>query len=214
MAYRLIIPRFIHWSAVNTLSNSFAARATILIPLIGYLILFNEKMSDYLNLIGVLNGSDNHHGISLRLLSLYMGLCFVAAAVMIYSLRCPREIKGFNTAPEFISQVQDTISGPSLRVIEVAVSSVPGMEDEFEALRMVRVGNGFEVELDKENYVRGLLFLYFQILDECREYSRLICLVLYGLGFAFIAMPSLAVFWRIVRIFVAIMMEGVATLAK
>src|SRR6266702_2948598 len=44
VANRLILPRYVPWSAVNTLSNSFAARSTILIPLIGYLILFNEKM--------------------------------------------------------------------------------------------------------------------------------------------------------------------------
>jgi hypothetical protein len=100
VARRLILPRFVHWSAVNTLSNSFAARATILIPMIGYLILFNEKMADYLNLIGILNAGDNHYGVSLRLLSLYMGLCFVACAVLVYSLRCPREIKGYSTAPD------------------------------------------------------------------------------------------------------------------
>jgi hypothetical protein len=62
VATRLIIPRFVHWSAVSTLSNSFAARATILIPLVGYLILFNEKMADYLNLIGVLNSGDHYYG--------------------------------------------------------------------------------------------------------------------------------------------------------
>ncbi len=152
MANRLILPRYVPWSAVNTLSNSFAARSTILIPLIGYLILFNEKMADYLNLIGVLNAGDNHYGVSVRLLSLYMGLCFVAVAVMVYSLRCPREIKGYSTAPDYIASVQGTISGPSLRVIEVTVGSEPTLEDEFAGLRMVRVNEPIGT---KEEYIRG-----------------------------------------------------------
>ena len=212
---KLILPRFIHWSAVNTLSNSFAARATILIPLIGYLILFNEKMADYLNLIGVLNANDNHYGVSLRLLSLYMGLCFIAAAVMVYSLRCPREIKGYSTAPDFIAKVQGTISGPSLRIIEVMVSSDPSMEDEFEGLRMVRVNtSGITIDTDKEAYITGLLFLYFQLLDESRQYSRFLCLMLYALGFVFVSIPSLKIFVKVFSIFITVMSQGIRGVAS
>ena len=202
MAKRPIIPRFVHWSAVNTLSNSFAVRSTVLIPLIGYLILFNEKMADYLNLIGALNSGDSHHGVSVRLLSLYMGLCFVAAAVMVYSLRCPREIKGFSTAPEYISNVQETVSGPSLRTLEVTISNEPSMQHEFEPLRIVQVSvSGVTVETDNTNYIRGLLFLHFQLLDESREYSRFLCIFFYAIGFTLIAIPSLKIFVRVSGIF-------------
>jgi hypothetical protein len=212
---KLLLPRYVHWSAVNSLSNSFAARATILIPLIGYLILFNEKMADYLNLIGVLDAGDNQYGVSFRLLSLYMGLCFVAAAVMIYSLRCPREIKGYSTAPDFIAKVQDTISGPSLRTVEVTVASEPTMQEEFEALRMVRVNTtGVTIERDNGQYIRGLLFLYFQLLDESREYSRFACLVFYSLGFSLIAIPSLKIFVRVSSIFVNIIAQNVGPVAN
>jgi len=211
VARRLILPRFVHWSAVSTLSNSFAARATILIPMIGYLILFNEKMADYLNLIGVLNAGDAEHGVSLRLLSLYMGLCFVAAGVMIYALRCPREIKGFSTAPEYITSVQGTISGPSLRHVEVAVGSDPSLEDEFEALRMVR---RTEPNPNDEEYIRGLLFLYFGQLDESREYARFWCIMLYAFGFAFISIPSLKIFWKVSGIFVSVMLQGIQGLFR
>jgi hypothetical protein len=203
------------WSAVNTLSNSFAARATILIPLIGYLILFNEKMSDYLNLIGALNGNDSHYGVSFRLLNLYMGLCFIAAAVLVYSLRCPREIRGYSTASDFIAKVQGTISGPSLRVIEVQVASDPSMEHEFEGLRMVRVNtSGITVDTDKEQYIRGLLFLYFQLLDDSRRHTRVACLLLYVIGFALVSIPSIQVFVKVFRIFLTVLEQGARPLAN
>jgi hypothetical protein len=177
--------------------------------LVGYLILFNEKMADYLNLIDALNSGDHYYGVSFRLLSLYMGLCFVAAAVAVYSLRCPREIKGFSTAPEFIAAVQNTISGPSLRVIEVVVGSEPSLEDEFAALRMVRATTtGVTIETDKEQYIRGLLFLYFHHLDESREYTRFLCLLLYAIGFVLISIPSLKIFLRVSSIFGSVLMQG------
>jgi len=55
---------------------------------------------------------------------------------------------------------------------------------------MVRVHrNAVTIDTDKEGYIRGLLFVYFQLLDESREHSRLLCLLLYALGFAFISIP-------------------------
>jgi hypothetical protein len=162
-------------------------------------------MADYLNLIGVLNAADNEQGVSLRLVSLYMGLCFVAAAVAIYAIRCPREIKGFNTASEFIAQVQDTISGPSLRTIEVAVANERGLEDEFDALRLARRDDPRQ---SNEGYIRGLLFLYFGYLDRSRECARFMCLALYAMGFAFISIPSLQVFLKVATIFVRLMGRG------
>jgi hypothetical protein len=177
--------------------------------------LFNEKTADYLNLISVLNANDDHYGVSFRLLSLYMGLCFVAAAVLAYSLRCPSEIKGYSTAPDYIAKVQGTISGPSLRVIEVRVATEPSMADEWEGLRMVRVHTtGVTIDTDKEGYIRGLLFLYFQLLDESREYSRLLCLLMYAIGFAFISIPSLKIFVKIFGIFVTVMSQGVQGVAN
>lgn len=206
LARSLKIPRYVHWSHLSSLSNSSAARATVLIPLIGYLILFNEKMVDYLNLIGVLNGGDMHNGVSFRLLSLYMGLCFIAAAVMVYALRCPSEITGFSTAPQFIAHVQGTMSGPSIRNIEVVLGNEPTMQDEFEGVRIVR---RMEVKANDDEYIRGLLQLYFDYLNESREFSRLVCILFYALGFAFASMPSAKIFLKISGIFFGLLWQAV-----
>ena len=84
-----------------------------------------------------------------------------------------------------------------------------------EGLRMVRVNtSGFTVDTDKEQYIRGLLFLYFQLLDESRQYSRFLCLMLYALGFAFVSIPSLKIFVKVVTIFITVMSQGIRGVAS
>jgi hypothetical protein len=78
------------WVRLRFVSNSSAAKATILIPLVGYLVLFNEKVVDFLNLIKELNGTHDA-GVSYRLILLYLGLCGIALGVMIYGWFCPNE---------------------------------------------------------------------------------------------------------------------------
>ncbi len=70
----LSIPK---WSAFNNISNSLAARSTILIPLIGYLIIFNEYVVKYLDLVVELGGSKASDPVTIspRLLLVYFGLC-------------------------------------------------------------------------------------------------------------------------------------------
>jgi hypothetical protein len=38
------------WSDLRGISNSYAAKSTILIPLVGYWIIFNENVAKWLNL--------------------------------------------------------------------------------------------------------------------------------------------------------------------
>jgi hypothetical protein len=100
-------------------------------------------------------------------------------------------------------------------VIEVRVASEPNLADEWEGLRTVRVNmTGVTIDTDKEGYIRGLLFLYFQLLDENREYSRLLCLLLYAMGFAFISIPSLKIFVKIFGIFITVMSQGLRGVAN
>lgn len=86
------------WSRFWTVSSSRAARMTVLIPLIGYLIIFNAKIAEYLHVIRELGGSPNDVSVSPRLLLIYFGLCAIAAAVAIYSWRCPNAVKYYGSA--------------------------------------------------------------------------------------------------------------------
>src|ERR1700691_6469979 len=92
----------LRWSTLRSIGNSFAVRATILIPLVGYFIIFNSKLADYVGLIREVTGTDTSGlSVSPRLFETYFGLCFIAVGTAIYSAFCPSVIKKYRTSAAF-----------------------------------------------------------------------------------------------------------------
>src|SRR4051794_14456804 len=91
-AVRLSI--WFRWTSLRSLSNSYATRSAILIPLVGYILLFSGKFSEWFagSLAG---GSASSGGVSNRLLWIYFGLCFIAVGNVLYSFFCTQEIKDY-----------------------------------------------------------------------------------------------------------------------
>jgi hypothetical protein len=90
--------KFPLWRHLRATGNSASVKVTTLMPLIGYLIVFNSHVVDVISLSRHLLGFEQQHGLSTYLLSLYFGLCLVAVASM-----CPRVIKKCGSAPEFVA---------------------------------------------------------------------------------------------------------------
>jgi hypothetical protein len=99
-----LLDKFPLWRHLRATGNSASVKMTILIPLIGYLIVFNSHVVDVISLSRHLLGFEQQQGPSTRLLSLYFGLCLVAAASIIYNWMCPRVIKKYESAPEYLWQ--------------------------------------------------------------------------------------------------------------
>jgi hypothetical protein len=97
------------WVRLRFVSNSTAAKSTILVPLIGYLIIFNANLVSYLNLVREL-GFEPHVGVSHRLILIYLGLCMISVGVLLYGWFGPNEVKPYGSAAAFVQG-----DGPSLR---------------------------------------------------------------------------------------------------
>ncbi|WP_438461983.1 hypothetical protein [Marinomonas sp. PE14-40] len=98
-----LIPK---WDTLRIIGKSKVANLTILMPFIGYLILFNQELVNYLELSkAVLNIADDNVEVSntsiSRLYYLYFGLTFVGASSILFSLVCPSIIKANSTEYEF-----------------------------------------------------------------------------------------------------------------
>jgi hypothetical protein len=98
------------WTDLRAISNSYAARATILIPLIGYLVLFNDNVIHYLEIARELDPAANPGRISARLLWVYFGLCTVSVGALLYAIWCPYEVKTHGDAMSFIKDAQTTVT--------------------------------------------------------------------------------------------------------
>jgi len=194
------------WTDFRAISNSYAARSTVLIPLIGYLILFNENVVKYLQLPQELGGTAvTAAGISPRLLLIYFGLCFVAAATTLYGVFCPTEVKHYGSANAYV--IGD---GPSImRMTIEAICRRLDASDFHE--RFQRFADTYtlrtpEMIADPDNHPsikNDLLHMYFDYMNTRHRRTRICCTILFAIGFICLAIPSLGVFLRVCRLLLA-----------
>jgi hypothetical protein len=86
------------WNNLRSIGNSPIARASIAVPILGYIIVFHRDLIDYLKIHS--NFCDGC-SVSWRLHFLYFGSCFFAVGSVLYGLVCPALIKKYAGATEF-----------------------------------------------------------------------------------------------------------------
>ncbi|MGM4958111.1 hypothetical protein [Bradyrhizobium sp. 604_D8_N2_3] len=190
------------WARLRFVSNSSAAKATILIPLIGYLVLFNQTVVSFLNLIKELNGSPDA-GVSYRLIFLYLGLCAISLGVLVYGWYCPNEVKHYGSAAAFVQG-----DGPSLRGFVIDNISKMLADNKRYHAQMMELSDEFRsigqnrtvTESDRERYRTEHLHLYFDFLNRSHPAARAVAVVSYAIGFGLLAVPSAEVFWGVMKI--------------
>src|SRR5215210_278815 len=92
------------WSTLRTLGNSWVVKVTVLIPLIGYFIVFNEKILHYVKLANEFTRFEPPEvTLPPRLLQVYFALCFISVGAAIYNLMCPATIKRYDTPTTYVA---------------------------------------------------------------------------------------------------------------
>lgn len=104
------------WLTLSSIGRSRAVSLTIIIPFVGYIILFNEYIIKYFLFARavIVDVSPNididiaQNKISLEnLYFLYFGLLFLGLASSLFSFFCPEEIKQNKTSNEFIKSEEE-----------------------------------------------------------------------------------------------------------
>jgi len=188
---------------VRSVSNTTAARAVILIPLIGYWIIFNEHLIELTDLSRVLvdRSMDAPRTAPWRLFATYFGLCLVAIASLLYQMWCPVEVKHYATASEYVGTLFLKASGIELKRIEYALMSAdeaskklyadiqrPLEQDFIDPDRRLRMQEGVK---------RNELQAYFDLCNRSFVGIRWAVVTFYGLGFSFLMVPSVDIFCRV-----------------
>lgn len=193
------LDRAARWTRLRPVGNSLPAKLTILIPLIGYLIIFNAKVAKYLHLVRELSGypADNQLPVSPRLLLVYFGLCALALGQTMFSLGCPAKVKHYGDPAAFAGG-----DGPSTK------------DFAFERIETELKNSAYRMELktihdrygpaqtneQKSQVNNSVLHLYFEYLDNLHPLMRWIAFLSYAIGFICLMIPSLGVFFRVVDI--------------
>jgi hypothetical protein len=188
----LLVPFPPKWSTLRVIGNSTLVRATVVMPFIGYLILFNSHVVDALRPAIELfpdcaDGSCAQSFMWSRLFFLYFGLMFLGTGAFIYQLRCDPNIKRFDTAEAFTASVSAVVTESDLfthqKVIEHVGGPAPATRD-FLAGELANLDHAPRLKLT-------ILNNFYRTLDGGHCFSRLSVTLCYLVGFALVLFPSM-----------------------
>lgn len=194
------------WSSLRTLSNNGVTKATILIPLIGYWIIFNDWIARQAVL--VLDAPD---GNSYRLYASYFGLCFVAIGSFLYQWKCPTEINQFIDAPEFVRQRCESAGRTEELRVQSAVRSGDQVSQAAAAnisandkmVMSISPSSGEALQEHRLDLRRDWFLHYFELRDRQSPSIRQLIRWLYAVGLSVLGLQSIDVFlrvtWRLAR---------------
>jgi hypothetical protein len=114
------------WNRLRLFGNSTVARATIAVPVLGYFLLFNERVLGYLRLHTAFCAGVGCE-VSWRLYFIYFGCCWVAVGSALYWWLCPLLIKKYSGGPEFFEAEKAYHSQPgNLKYLFDEIEKVKG----------------------------------------------------------------------------------------
>jgi hypothetical protein len=89
------------WSRLRELGQSNLVRASVLMPVFGYLLVLNENVHQYLTIEYELGWLSQHLPATWRVWMLYYGSSLLALGSILFISLCPREIKQYPSAISF-----------------------------------------------------------------------------------------------------------------
>jgi hypothetical protein len=198
------------WSVLRSVGNSTAIKLTVLIPVVGYLILFNDYIVQFLDVSSsifrrqdMLKNASPAQNIPWRLMFLYFGMCHIAAASVLYSWFCPNIIKRFGSAPEYVAQDRDHIPDFGYEFI------VSEIQNSIHVDHAKRISEKHIIDseilgpaLANERYKLDVLSLHYIVSDYSRKSIRASTAILYAIGFGIAMVPSIEVFCRALLVLV------------
>jgi hypothetical protein len=180
------IDRLTRWpDALRTMGNSIAARATIVVPILGYFLLLSDQAVEFLKAnLSLCEGRSC--SAPLRLQLFYLGGTVYGLAAAIYAVACPSVIQRFADASEyFLAQREYFTNRPNLLFLTREILRLGG-----------QVG-------DRKNFlsqdVADLMAEHYVVLSYRFLPVRVIALALFAIGIVLVAVPSIWTFWEVAR---------------
>jgi hypothetical protein len=190
------------WTVLRPIGNSWAARLTILIPLVGYFIIFNDELSHshLATLITELEGKTPENlglSISPRLFQVYFGLCFVAVATALYAWACPGVIKRHPSAGEYIANEGHYLGEYGVREMEIALAQTNHDFDDFRQRIRNRISQDYSPQEALTEIKNASLFARYNAENQRYPFLRPVIASFYLVGFIILLIPAIRVFGKV-----------------
>lgn len=154
------------WTSARTLLSSRAAQATVLIPVFGYLILFNDFIAGVLSFefltTGTIDPQSQGGGMAAwKLRLIFFGLLAIASARLLYSVSCPSAIKRNPDELALIQQAESVMSPQMIREICMEADLSQAYEDIYFKVKGAK--NEFQINRYKDERRDLLREAYFKL---------------------------------------------------
>jgi hypothetical protein len=207
------------WSDYVSLFDGWIARCSMAVPIIGYLILFNDSISQHLSFNNLANENLVWFGLSsiLRLKLIYFGLIFLGAANIIYRWRRPFVFKIGTNRFDYVEKALEHFTVSAYIDIHGTIRhqghhTLHGKYDdaEYDAFLDLAVGEGpagaardvnwAAAKSRYEGLLRAMLIENFARNDVKRRFSLSCCLALSLTGYLLLAIPSADLLIKVVSV--------------
>ncbi|MGH1477396.1 MAG: hypothetical protein ACRBM6_01480 [Geminicoccales bacterium] len=206
------------WADIHSVGNSNLAKSTILMPIVGYMIVFNENLVEYFYLSEIFVWQDDKQ-LSYRLFLFYFGLSFIGMASLSFQYFCPKTIKLHPTIIEHVEKERSVISRYRINYLIEKIVNEYKMISKYDiwispyleaSIDTIIANNDDEsqdssrtAKLSDEELTNEILKTYWFVQNRKGKNSRLLTSILYALGFFLLAIPTIDTFLRISTSFFA-----------
>jgi len=199
--------RYLGWSEWKPFIDGWIPKFSFFVPIIGYFILFNDTVLEFLKLNYITGHQDISTTLNLKIYGLYFGLFFLGISNIFYHIKKPSILKlGLNQF-SYSEKALQNFSFSELNYIyenlndkNFAPSWKPFKED-FDNHLDATLGlnyTGFKSWRDiiskHEEYLKHLLQTVFCVENAKKRSILIICIFLSSLGYFFLFIVSLSTF--------------------
>lgn len=194
VAYERSLSEFSKWNTLRVIGNSTIGKAAIVVPVLGYLLLFNHEVVNFLKLHSTLC---NECAISWRLIFFYFGSFFVAIGSVLYGLACPVVVERHAGAHDFYEAEKEYYDAPEHRSFLVGHILGQRTKSYIRAEYMYPLRSE-SVMLSDVN-LRQLMGEHYFLQNRSRRWLRLVIFFCYAVGACLLAVPTLGTFLQVLH---------------
>ena len=205
------------WEIIRKIGNSKILSLTIFIPVIGYMIIFNEQLVHMFELskdifvnTDLQNSERNtiSNDTKTRLFYFYFGFTFLGIGSLLYQIFCPSLIKEHISDREYIQDGVALMTKKRFNIIRKHLSKNVD-KSHFAELADLKYKFAISAEMNlehgknkRESLATDLMHLEWQYENSTNRILRSLIFILYGLGFITLAIPSLEMFGQVFLAFI------------
>jgi hypothetical protein len=185
---------FAKWNSLGIIGNSTIGKAAIIVPVVGYLLLFNHEVVSFLRLHSEFCKDCT---VSWRLNFFYFGSFFVAIGSLAFGFACPPMIARHAGAHDFYEAEKDYYDTEEHRRFLVGHILAARATTYIQPKYMYTPTS--EEEMMTKGTLPELMGEHYFLQNRSRRKTRLIILGSYGIGAALLAVPTIGTCFQIMK---------------